>query len=242
MIKIILHHLKGFFPIWLCFFLLCIATCLISLGAKWSAITIGGASLLIFILLLIFKPMNVVYGLMGTTGRIGIFFGNFLLISIIFSFIYYWGFFKNAGISYDINQPHIEYEIFRNTNEDRITVIRNERIPIYNLGEQEGTYLIKPEEIHYQRIGFGTVLRNSVTTSLIQEPMELFSSGSTLNLVQDRINRSEEVVLPRGVSLSDENTLKTQMFHIMLIVQILISWIFFGVFISLLYSKFRNES
>ncbi len=81
----------------------------------------------------------------------------------------------------------------------------------------------------YQSISFGFVFRNTIITSLIQEPTDFFAAASTYNEAQAR----------DGLETDKE---KARLFHWILIFQILISWIFFGVFISILYNKFRYES
>ena len=103
-------------------------------------------------------------------------------------------------------------------------------------------YVIDMEELHYQRVNILDVISNTVMTSLMQSPTELFSAAATYNRSQDLSNRSPEAVLPSDVQLQEMNIQKAQAFHVLLIFQILISWIFFGVFISLLYSKFRYQS
>ena len=77
------YHLKGFFPIWLCLLALCVATFFAWMGNWEVAKVIGGISLLAVVALLVIKPMNVVYGLMGTTGNIRHFFLNFILIEAL---------------------------------------------------------------------------------------------------------------------------------------------------------------
>ena len=237
------EHIKSFFPIWVCFLLLVVAA-----GFAWSgnwhlAKIIGGVSLIVVIGLLVLKPMNAVFGLMGTTGDIRLFFVNFIFISGLFAAIYYYGFFQNAGISYDVNQPHIEYDLFKTAKGDMLTVVTNKRIPIYKEGSSMPvSHIVETEEIHYQKIKAISVISNTVMTSLMQEPSELFSAAATGNQSQDSVNRSPDTQTSPKIGLSGSNVEKSQAFHIILIFQILISWIFFGVFISLLYSKFRYES
>ena len=75
-------------------------------------------------------------------------------------------------------------------------------------------------------------------TALMQEPTDFFAAASTYNesIVDSSLSKKEQVA---EITLDKQ---KTMMFHWILIFQILISWIFFGVFISLLYNKFRYES
>ena len=68
-------------------------------------------------------------------------------------------------------------------------------------------------------------------TSMMLEPSDLFAIASTYNQgVED---------FPTETKLDQQ---KSELFHWLLILQIFISWIFFGVFISILYNKFRYES
>lgn len=216
--------------------------------------TIIGLTLTLITILLFAKPMNAVYGLMGTSGSISVFFINFIIISILFSCIYYCGFFNTAGISYDINQPHISYGMFADTNSNIIeirdfirkpfkdkTVVteapgQKETIIIYDCDglTAKDTIIqqsITTESFYYQNIDYPTVLRSTVMTFLMQEPTDLFAVASTYNAEMSPHTQSNE---------NDKQ--KTDQFHWILIFQVLIGWIFFGVFISLLYSKFRYES
>lgn len=236
-------HICRFFPVWVCLVALCVAACLAVQGNWCVAKIVGGISLFAILLLLIFKPMNAVYGLMGTTGSIHYFFVTFLIISALFSGIYHWGFFWNAGVSYDVNQPHIEFGVFSDADRDTLTIAIHRKTPIVMNGKGEpDAYVIDMEELHYQRVHILDVISNTVMTSLMQSPTELFSAAATYNRSQDLSNRSPEAVLPSDVQLQEMNIQKAQAFHVLLIFQILISWIFFGVFISLLYSKFRYQS
>lgn len=237
------YHLKGFFPIWLCLLALCVATFFAWMGNWEVAKVIGGISLLAVVALLVIKPMNVVYGLMGTTGNIRHFFLNFILISAIFAGIYYWGFFKTAWISYDVNQPHIEFGVISGNKADSFCITTEKSLPIYSDNIKSPTsFLLETEELFYQRMTMWDVINNTIMTSLMQEPTELFAAASSYNISQDCSNRSESAQISSGIQLNSGNANKAQVFHIVLIFQILISWIFFGVFISLLYSKFRYES
>ena len=243
LIKQLIKHLCRFFPIWVCLLALLTAAILAGQGNWETARIVGGASILVILCLLVCIPMNSVYGLMGTTGSISYFFVTFLIISAIFTGVYYWGFFRNAGVSYDVNQPHVEFAIFSNDDKDTLTVFINRQMPIVLAGKSDPeAYLIDSSELHYQRVCLLDVISNTVMTSLMQEPTELFSAAATYNRSQDFSNRSEDAESPSDICILGMNKQKAQAFHIVLIIQILISWIFFGVFISLLYSKFRYES
>lgn len=191
--------------------------------------------LITMIMLLLLRPMNAVYGLMGTGGSIRIFFLNFIMISFVFSTIYYFGFFKDAGISYDINQPHVAYDMYRTGSRTPKPIKSIEVLISYKSLEKDAprdtTY--QENTINYQPIYFHQILQNTIMTSLMQEPTELFSVASTCNEGMENSNCIIEKSL---------NKEKTDLFYWVLISQVLISWIFFGVFISLLYNKFRYES
>ena len=243
-------HLISFPYIWILIVALSIAA-LFSLHEKWNcAINIIWPSVLAIIILLVAKPLNAVYGLMGTSGSIRIFFINLIVLCFIFSGIYYWGFFKTAGVSYDINQPHIDYGMFADSASKKLriadiwkkpfkdsTVVRSleeskETIYIY---DHTGTAIVDTlyqstlEELYYQSIDFGTVLRNTALTFLMQEPTDLLATAVTYNADYSG----------KGQTIDKQ---KTEQLHWILILQVLIGWIFFGVFISILYNKFRYES
>lgn len=239
----LLIHLKDFPYIWIFFLLLAVAA-LAAFGGHWNAAKgIGIAAVLLLVVLLLAKPMNAVYGLMGTTGSIQLFFATFLLITFLFAGIYQLGFFQEAGITYDINQPHIDYGLYRGKVREPVTVrfpVRRdtavvERIEAGNDETAEGSRRTetviteRADEFHYQPITFWYTWRNTILTALMQEPIEFFAVASTYNAAMD---------------IRDDalNRQKAETIHWLLILQILISWIFFGVFISLLYSKFRYES
>lgn len=193
-------------------------------------------------LLIILRPMNAVYGLMGTNASIRVFFSNFIIISLIFSSIYYFGFFKDAGITYDVNQPHIDFQryavankadspsVFMSTKKDTVYVEHKLDNRSYTETIIE-THVIRDTlpAIHYQPIDFMQVWRSTIMTTLTQESADLLSSTTVHN----------DAVKSTNTSLDKE---KSEMFEWILIFHIIISWIFFGVFISLIYNKFRYES
>ena len=193
----------------------------------------------IFIVLLtvlfLLRPMNAVYGLMGTSGSIRIFFINFVIITLIFSSIYYFGFFKGAGITYDSNQPHIDYQMFYNSSKSQNINESVKRDTVYLIHQLDSkTYTekiirITDDKRNYQKIDFYQVWRSTILTTLTQEAADLFTIASVHN---EAINNYD----------SDMNKEKSYLFEWILIFHIIISWIFFGVFISLLYNKFRYES
>lgn len=230
-------HMRDFPYVWILIALL-IASAIIAFffPQHWKlAETIGSGVLLLMTALLLVKPMNAVYGLIGASGSIRLFFGNFILITIIFAGIYQLGFFHDAGITYDVNQPHIDFKMFADSHkkdstkiiETRDTIILEHQLD--SITVNESLIHVSSDELRYQRIAFMDVWRNTILTTLTQEPTELFSIASTNNAAMNNNN-----------DLLEKE--KSQLFHWILIFHIIISWIFFGVFISLLYNKFRYES
>lgn len=175
----------------------------------------------LFVVVLIIKPMNIIYGLIGTHGYIGIFFFRFILIILFFSIIYYGAFFKNAGISYDINQPHVEFNMFKSYDSWE-KVVDNSEIEALPLTSRADSIC----HHYYYRVGRLWVLQNTFLTSLMQEPADFFSVSSTFTGVKQ--------------SKDDPNYILAFTFTCFLIFHILLSWILLGVFISLIYQKFRN--
>lgn len=204
-------------------------------GGKWSwEISKYAVYLVVGIttVLFLWRPMNAVYGLMGTSGSIRLFFANFLLITLIFASIYQCAFFKYAGISYNVNQPHIDYDCYRDYSREIREVPDTNEIIIERIidGVSVRECYKQIETLRYQPITFGQTWRNTIMTTLMQEPTELFSAATTYNAERNK----------KGDVYSDNS--KATAFHWLLNIQVLISWIFFGVFISILYSKFRYES
>lgn len=229
-------HIADFPYIWIIITLILIAATLpLNSEFWWISKIIGYSAIAMLFLLLISKPMNAVYGLMGSTGNIKIFFINFILISLIFASIYYWGFFRYAGISYDVNQPHIDYMMFADCDNKDSVKIETTRDTIYlehiidNKTFKEAVVHVNTEELHYQKISFENVWKSTILTTLTQEPVDLFTNGATYNAAMDK----------ETLHISMQ---KAKLLHWILILHIIISWIFFGVFISLLYNKFRYES
>lgn len=177
----------------------------------------------LFVVILIIKPMNIIYGLIGTHGYIGLFFFRFILIILFFSIIYYGAFFKNAGITYDINQPHVEFNMFEKCDSTEMVVSCDnntiEFLPTTCKADCNQSH-------YYYQTGFIWVLHNTFLTSLMQEPSDFFSISSTFTGVKQ--------------SKDDPNYILAFTFTCFLIFHILISWILLGVFISLIYQKFRN--
>ena len=235
LLKSILSHLRNFYPIWLILFALLI-TAVLSSRNDWTTIKhIARFILIVFCVLVTLHPLNAVYGLIGTKGHVSTYVMLLIIINVIFSGVYYHMIFQNAGITYDINQPHISYDLFADKPDTTTWAVPSDttRIVIYNQTESAVSYWNKVgEEHHYQKIDFFYVLKNTFMTSLMQEPSDFFAIASTYNRGVDDF--------PEDVNRLDQQ--KSELFHWLLILQVFISWIFFGVFISILYNKFRYES
>lgn len=254
------YYFSEFHTIWIIIILLLGAGFLACEGhwniAKWGFLI----ALVFFLFFVIAKPMNAVYGLNGTSGNISKFICLVIVFNFIFSLIYYWGFLMNAGISYDINQPYVSYGMFYNIPKDSTTIPIVLRHEVKNETTESKSYYISPktlptgkiqydtlifvspatptihyydEEHLYNRIRWYTVLQNTLMTSLMQEPTDLFSCCSVFGDIQS----------PKEQNLNGYTDGEScRFFTWILLVQVFISWIFFGVFISILYNKFRYES
>ena len=254
------YYISDFHTIWVIFSILIGAGVLAALR-NWNAAKYVFLFALVFFLVFVtIKPMNAVYGLNGTSGNISKFICLVIVFNVIFSSIYYLGFLMNAGISYDINQPYVSYGMFYNAPCDSTTkavVLQHEvkskttEAKSYYISKKELSsgkvqydtlIFVSPatptshyydEEHLYNRIRWVKVLQNTLMTSLMQEPTDLFSCCSVYN----NINNPQEQNLNGYI---DEESCR--FFTWILLVQVFISWIFFGVFISILYNKFRYES
>ena len=196
----------------------------------------AGLALIPYFLVIRKHPLNLVYGLVGTRGSIRVFFFSFLIINTMFGLIYYMGFFRDAKISYDVNLPHICF-----SKEDMPYGDYKDTIYIYS--DAGISYFLQTKDYpQYQSITCEQVFFNTFVTSLIQEPSDLFAAASTFNEAMYDItgmNENDKLLLKK-ISRIDYS--QSTLFHWILIVQILISWILLGVFISILYNKFRYES
>lgn len=224
-----------FYPIWLVIAGLGTATMLSFCGQWGMGQIIAWVSLGCFVLLMLSKPMNLVYGLIGTKGSIRTYVFLMIIINIIFSVIYHFAIFKDAGVTYDINQPYISYGMFQGKYAESQTVAIRDTSYTYNLQGEQISYAVNEEEHRYQKVEFPYVLKNTFMTSLMQEPSDFFAIASTYNQAVD----AEEKDL---LAVAGRDKEKSELFHWLLILQVFISWIFFGVFISILYNKFRYES
>ena len=232
------NHLHDFSYIWILLLGLFVAS-ICSLHGEWEVARIVVWVAIVFIFLLfVIRPMNAVYGLMGTSGSIRLFFFNFVLITLLFAKVYHYGFFKDAGISYDVNQPHIDYNYYAKKQQKEVVLCDTAVYKKCADSTWHREIVVQETKLNYQPIGFWYIWRNTIMTALMQEPTDFFAAASTYNesIVDSSLSKKEQVA---EITLDKQ---KTMMFHWILIFQILISWIFFGVFISLLYNKFRYES
>lgn len=238
--KSFIRHIISFPYVWLFFIFIFFAAVFAILGYWALAKVVGAIATIIIIAVFLYKPLNVVYGLMGTTGSIQLFFCNFLLISIIFAGIYQLAFFNDAGVSYEVNQPHIDYNLYTQGGNEEKEVVQSDTLIYKKKVDNEWTteIVVQESKLNYQPIGFIFTWRNTILTALMQEPTDFFLAASTYNesMVDPQLSKEEQI---REIQLDKE---KAMTFQWILIIQILISWIFFGVFISLLYNKFRYES
>lgn len=227
------NNVKEFFYIWALLFLLFFVAIFIAPSNWTCAICLFGIILALLTALILIRPMNAVYGLMGTSGSVPFFFFNFIFITFLFAGVYYWAFFKDAGIAYEKN--HIDFQMFQDTDQEDSIKVSCKRDTLYfehqldTILFKESVVNIRKDSLYYQKIHFGQVWRSSIITTLTQGPTDLLSAATVHNSGTDSSN----------VTLDKE---KSTYLEWILIFHILISWIFFGVFISLLYNKFRYES
>lgn len=240
------NHIRYFWPIWLVFLVFGLSTIFASIGEWHIAKHILQISLIVIVFLFVFgKPLNVIYGLIGTTGSIKVFISTMLLLNVIFSVIYYFAFFRNAGITYDINQPYVAYGMFNGKYDRNATFESCDTTYIYGLADSTKAFSVTSEYHTYQPVSFGFVLQNTIMTSLMQEPTDFFSTAAIYN---DIMNSAEKDIIGyckvqmNPIYEKDYDKSKSITFNWILILQVFISWIFFGVFISILYNKFRYES
>ena len=209
----ILHNLRFFWTPWSLLALMYISVIFLDgITMRIVLYTLMG----LFVIKLVSKPMNIIYGLIGTRGNIQLFFIYSIIINFLFSGIYYSAFFYNAGITYETNQAHVEF-CLPNTTETEIMLN----------GDEEFLPSTSKDTIHtYHKATYCWVLQNTFLTSLMQEPSDFFSICSTFTGTKQE--------------KCDPNYEMARCFYWFLIFHILISWILLGVFISLIYQKFRN--
>ena len=222
-------HTTDFWFIWALMSGLVILALVLKLPTIWVTILEG-----LFFLYIILKPMGAVYALVGASTSLRAFFINFILITFAFAGIYYGLFFKDAGICFQGDVAQINYTIFKghpgiNTlllSDTAQTSFMEERV-IDGERFSEQVTQTRIESLEYQRVTLSIVVENTLITSLTQDPSDLYYAISDLGECMNVISSDLK---------------KTQLFSYTLILHILISWLFLGVFISLVYSKFRYEA
>lgn len=245
------------------FFFLCLVTSLLGSNDKcwiWNICRIGLLFFLsCFIIFLFHKPLNVVYGLIGTKGHISTYLILLVVINVIFSWIYQLGFFSKAGITYDMNQPYVSYNLYNKFDKSiEVLTCNQDTTFIQTSGRPDScAFFVEKTECKYQPVRYQDVLKNTLMTSLMQEPCDFFAIACTYNDIEDGIIiiRTNDELRDTGVHIRyyNDQTLscelcdgydrqKCELFYTLLLLQVFISWIFFGVFISILYNKFRYES
>jgi hypothetical protein len=178
------------------------------------------------------KPMQIVYGVVGTKGDIRKFIIMFTFVIFSFTGIYFWGFLKDAGVTYNLDVPQIEYCLFSDENAPALDE-DYENIPLNKgINRSLGQYVScnhesfnhNSDEYHYyKRINYWFVLRQTALSAMTSSPSDFFVAAST--------NYKDNSV----------DCQMTRLFNLVVLFQVLFSWIFLGVFISLIYQKFRNE-
>ena len=203
---------------------------------------IAYAIMVVIVIFLCWKPMNVIYGLIGTRGKTEHFILLLILSVALFSFTYYFGFFKNAGITYDVNQPHVEFSMFkgepRSVIDRKVVNIRHRQrpqrsnngntpitsrdsigIPLVDSIPNVQLFTDNLERYHYyQRIDFSTVLRNTFLTTLMQEPSDFCVNVGTYVRFGERYSIYKE-----DTNRFVTNIAQARLFHWILILQIFLS-------------------
>ena len=191
------------------------------------------SALAITVLTFLSRPMQLVYGVVGTKGDIRKFIVMFTFVIFSFSGIYYCGFLKDAGVTYSMNVPQIEYRMFTPENahileHDYQTLEENKGInrhlgqyvscnhESFNYNEDCGSH-------YYKRINYWFVLKQTAMSAMTSSPSDFFVAASA------------------NFKDTDVDCQMTKLLHLIVLFQVLFSWIFLGVFISLIYQKFRNE-
>lgn len=228
-LKQVAEHTADFWIVWAIIAALVVLAYLCHVSMTWIYILEG-----VFVVYIILKPMGAVYALVGASTSLRSFLLNFILISMAFVGIYYGLFFRNAGICFDTDIAQIDYDIFKDRHGERIIEIPDttklsffeERI-VNGVSESEMVIQTKVETLNYHRITLGLVIENTLITSLTQDPSDLYYVISDLGENMNAISTNKEI---------------TRLFTYILLLHILVSWLFLGVFISLVYSKFRYEA
>lgn len=210
----VINHLQSFWLPWLLLLSMLGAAFFVHDSHILLMVIVG-----LFFVVLCVRPMNIIYGLIGTRGDINCFFILFTFINLLFAFIYFFAFFDDAGITYDTNQPHVEFKLFESDE-------RAECMALCSDGLESLPETCADSVHHYYHVSFSWVMRNTLLTSLMQEPTDFYSVSSTYTGVRQFNN--------------DPNYDMAKFFHWFLIFHILVSWILLGVFISLVYQRFRK--
>lgn len=229
------HIFSHFFDFWFIWALL-ILMLIISIFSHFSMWVVYSIYILtgLYILYTLIWPMATVYSLVGCSASIRTFLMNFFLITFLFSNVYYCLFFKDAGFCYDGNTPVLDYTKFKNvtgvniiTQTDTIKTLVSEERLVNGVAISEKVIQTRVDTIKYHNVTYCIVLKNSFMTSLTQGPSDFFFIISDFG---------------EGMNTCTSDSDRTSLFSVILTIHVLISWLFLGVLISMLYSKFRYEA
>ena len=189
-------HLLDFSYIWILIVTLLFIAWFVA-SYNWGLATkLIGLILALIAALILFKPMNTVYGMMGTGGSVHVFFVAFLIISFLFAGIYQFAFFKDAGITYDVNQTHIDYNLYAKEKKEVKNVVQSDTLVYKRQIDKEWKkeIVVQEYELNYQPIGFFLTWRNTILTALMQQPTDLFLAASTYNesMVNSQLSKEEQ--------------------------------------------------
>lgn len=229
------RHILTFWVVWLLLAVLTLLSILFH-GPRWLIYIVVA----LFVLHMGRKPMSTVYGLVGGSASIKTFLFNFLFVTILFSVVYQCLFFTHAGVCYDSDTPKLDYALFekpvffpsRDTvllsyDTVRTSVLEERTTDSTHVAQLVVQTRVDTITLTYHSVNWGLMLENALLTSLTQAPSDLFFAlsdfGENMNTIA--VDKSQ-----------------TTLFSTILLLHVLISWIFLGVFISLLYSKFRYEA
>ena len=228
-VKHIWNHLCDFYVIWILLFLLLDFFCWFHFSTCFIYV-LG----VLFVLYMLIRPMSTVYCLVGSSASIRTFLTNFFLITFLFSLGYYGLFFRDAGFCNDGDNPALDYSMFENHKGlDVLTRVDTTRTIVFEERVADGDTISEEvirtsvDTVSYHRVSYKLVLKNSFLTSLTQGPSDFFFIISDFG---------------EGMNTCTNDSGRTALFSVILTLHVLISWLFLGVFISLLYSKFRYEA
>ena len=228
-----LDHILDFWVVWMLLFAMLFFSWVFG-WKPWVKYAVYITAIL-FVLYLLFKPMATVYGLVGGSANIRTFLFNYVLIIFLFSGVYYYLFFKDAGVCFDGDNPVLNYSMFEGKGCVYDTLIRDTTYAIVQENRiTDSTILCEQiirmegvDSLLYHRVTYWLVLKNTTLTSLTQGPSDFFFQVSDYSENMNTVTNDTE---------------RSSLFSIVLLLHVLISWLFLGVFISLLYSKFRYEA